>query len=79
MLVGGQGVPKNETAGAGLFRKACDAGELQGCLGLGYLTQNGVGMAKDPVAAITIYQKVCDGGMMEGCTRLGYAYSRRWG
>ena len=71
MLASGVGATKNEPQAIGLFRKACDGGELRGCLGLGSMFESGQGVAKDEAQAAKLYRKACDAGNMAGCTDLG--------
>ena len=47
---------------AELIKKACDSGEVRGCLGLGILYQKGQGVKQDYQKAAQFYQKACDGG-----------------
>jgi TPR repeat protein len=57
-----------------LFEKACDGGDLPGCVQLGELYESGYGVTQDHSQARMFFQKACDGKEMLGCTRLGFLY-----
>ncbi len=61
---------ENYTGVAHLFKKACDMGNIEGCLRLGYLYENGKGVTKNYTKAAQLYDKSCDMGNAEGCNNL---------
>ena len=64
---------------AELSKKACDSGEARGCLGLGFLYQNGQGVKQNYQKAAELFQKACDGGEARGCFGLGFLYQNGQG
>ena len=49
-----------------LFKKSCDGGNLDGCVGLGLVEQ------RDNIEkAASLYRKACDGENLNGCNKLG--------
>ena len=52
---------------AQLYQKACDSGEIGGCLGLGALYENGQCIRQNFSIAKQYYGKVCDLGFQFGC------------
>ncbi len=56
--------------------KACENGEVAGCLIQGSLTLKGVGVKKDHKKAIKYYNKACIGGEMVGCGVIGLMYEK---
>jgi TPR repeat protein len=56
---------------ATLFTSACDGGDLDACVSLGTMHQEGRGVPKDLAQAARLYKKACDGDTMAGCTQLG--------
>ena len=57
-----------------LFKKACDGGEMRGCVTLGVMYADGDGVEKDLGKAAQLYKKACDGGEMLGCRNLDIIY-----
>jgi len=57
------------------YRKACDAGVMEGCSRLGacYWT-GGCGVAPDGRRGFDLYEKACQGGNMPACGQLGVCY-----
>jgi hypothetical protein len=53
-----------------LFEMACKNGELESCVYLGVLYENGIGADVDLPQAHLLYKKACDGGDMAGCNNL---------
>src|SRR5262245_16772995 len=45
---------------AQLYQKACDGGELMGCVHLGALHETGTGIEQDMESAMALYRKACD-------------------
>jgi len=60
--------------GVQAFRKACEGGNMRGCLELGRLYDYGAGVPKDNHKASDLYKAACDGGNMRGCASLGTSY-----
>lgn len=58
----------------GLYKKACDGGEANGCGNLGYKYASGEGVKQDDFKAVELYKKACDGGDALGCFVLGTMY-----
>ena len=54
----------------GLFRQACDGGNILGCANLGVMYELGTGVPKDRNRAARLYRKACDGGNSEACENL---------
>ena len=51
-------------------RRACDLGNLDGCVVLGRCIGDGTGAPRDPATAVALYQRGCDGGVRAGCHNL---------
>jgi TPR repeat protein len=66
-------------ANAAKLRQACDGGDAQACVDLGYLYDSGTGVLKNYATAAGLYQKSCDGGNSYGCIDLGMDYAEGWG
>jgi TPR repeat protein len=72
----GKGVAKDAPKAVALYRKACDGGSMNGCVGLGNGYRNAFGgLPKDLNQALALYKKACDAGFGDGCTELGW---RHW-
>ncbi len=68
----GTGVPKDVTRAAELYKQACDADELNGCVQLGRLHLSGRGgVSRDQLESRRLFDRGCDGGIHRGCTLLG--------
>src|SRR5262249_8282601 len=63
----GEGVAKDATRAAELYRAACEKGNAEGCFRAGSMLASGVGGAKDERQAAAFYRKACDRGNGEGC------------
>jgi len=59
---------------AGLYERACDAGELVGCTRLGLLYGEGRGVEVDASRAAALHRRACDGDSPLGCAHLGRSY-----
>ena len=71
----GEGAPRDVARAAQLYQRACDGGDLPGCVGLGQVHRAGRGgLARDPARAVVLFQRACDGGLARGCAQLGEAY-----
>jgi TPR repeat protein len=80
----GRGVDKDKTRAAVLYTRACDGGDvrgcvnvytdacdgghLEGCFRLGLLFDDGRGVPQDRARAEDLYAKACKGGEASGCT-----------
>jgi TPR repeat protein len=58
------------------FRSACEQGEVQHCVLLGWMHENNPEMV-DLEEATRLYSAACEGGVAEGCVRLEKACARR--
>ena len=56
------------------LQKACEAGEQDGCAGLGLAAYRGEGAPKDTAAAVRLFDAACNANSLLGCTGLGIAY-----
>ncbi|MDI1444160.1 SEL1-like repeat protein [Polyangium sp. 6x1] len=79
------GAPKDEARVRALYKKACDGGDLRGCIklhtdacdrgealgcaALAEMAESGKGVSKDPNRALELYIKACDGGHLSSCTK----------
>ena len=71
----GQGVVRDQSRAAAIFRKACDGGEARGCMGLGMLYADGAGVPRDGLRAAALFKQSCDGGFAAGCHNLAAMYA----
>jgi TPR repeat protein len=55
-------------------RQECGRGDLEACVGLGEMLEDGRGAPADAAAAAALYGKACDAGSTNGCFRLGMAH-----
>lgn len=74
LYLDGLGVPKNETRGLELIRKAVKAGWPPAEAKLGDMYKFGVGVTKDSHEAFVWYRQAADQGEPYGLARLGEAY-----
>lgn len=58
----------------GLFERDCDAGDIEGCLGLGLAYESGHGVRADLPKAAKAFRRVCDTGETISCHHLGLMY-----
>jgi len=65
----GTGVGQNAAKAAALYQKACDGGQMRGCVNLGFLYEQGTGVSQDAAKAAALYHKACDGGERQACAR----------
>jgi len=68
----GDGVAVDPSRAATLFQRACDGGEISGCLSVGFQYADGNGVARDDARAVAFYSKACDGQNSRGCSSLGF-------
>ena len=73
----GSGIPANAEAANEMYRKArrnyrraCDKNELEWCVNLGVMYEQGRGQDPDPVKAASIYGDACTRGNHNGCLNL---------
>jgi TPR repeat protein len=55
-------------------RDGCGKGDLEACVGLGVMLEEGRGVASDAGAAAALYRQACDAGTVNGCFRLGMSF-----
>jgi TPR repeat protein len=55
-------------------RESCDGGDLEACVSMGVLLEEGRGAPADAAAAAALYRKTCDAGSTSGCFRLGMSH-----
>jgi uncharacterized protein len=70
----GEGVTKDKAIATPLFKKACDGGNMRGCINLGNLYSHGKVSAQDLKTAARLYTKACNCGDAIGCCNLGSMY-----
>lgn len=56
----------DEQTAAKFWQKACESGEVRGCVRIGFLYQSGRGVKQDDEKAGKFYQKACDAGELSG-------------
>ena len=74
----GHGVARDPSR-PGALRRACDAGEPRGCLGLAELTRDGLGGAARPGEGGGAPHRACDAGIGAGCYELALLMARGQG
>ena len=60
---------------AELFRRACDGGESQGCVYLGWMFALGRGVEQDTARAVSLYRQACEASAAQGCFYLGHMHA----
>ena len=70
LTYGLDGFAKDPALAARYYQIACDAGELDACLGLANLYESGRGVVEDRAAAQRLYRRACDRG--HGCMALAF-------
>jgi TPR repeat protein len=68
----GDGVATDPSTAATLFQRACDNGEISGCVSVGFQYANGNGVKRDDARAVALYRKACDAQNLRGCADLGF-------
>jgi hypothetical protein len=68
----GDGVERDTTRAAQLYRRACDLHATRSCFKLAGMYEQGEGVAFDAAQALSLYQQVCDAGDAAGCYAAGY-------
>jgi hypothetical protein len=66
----GEGVEQNNTRAAQLFTKACNEGNIRGCLYSGDMYSKGDEIYKDIEKARRMYGRACSLGDQSGCDDL---------
>lgn len=56
-----------------LFKRSCNAGDPEGCWGLGSLFSLGLGVRKSDTEAFKYFTRACDGGARLGCVSVSTA------
>jgi TPR repeat protein len=56
------------------YRRACDRGFMDGCVGLARAFEYGYGLTKDEGKALSLYRRACERGNLDACTSLGLKY-----
>jgi len=73
-MKGIRGAAKDESKALEYFRKACNGGDIDGCLNAGKYFEDGIDVKQDYFTAIEFYTKSCDGGEAYACMILGNFY-----
>lgn len=73
-----EGCNLNESSACGhavpYLDKSCQSGDLDGCMLLGSIVEDGRGVQADALSAISMYQAACDGGNYDGCMTVARVY-----
>ena len=73
-MKGIRGATKDEDKALDYFTKACNGGDIDGCLNAGKYFEDGVDVNQDYTIASEFYIKSCDGGEAYACMLLGNLY-----
>ena len=73
-LSAARGAAPSDTRAVELYQRACDGGDMQGCMILGAKYEGGLGVARSETRAVELYEWACDRGAMQGCMVLGAKY-----
>ena len=78
-MKGIRGADKDEDKALEYFSKACNGGDIDGCLNAGKYIEEGKDLKQDLFKAVEFYTKACDGGEAYGCMILAnlYRYGKR--
>jgi TPR repeat protein len=71
--VSGYGVPADNQRAKALFQRACDLGDLPGCIALAVQLEDEPDPG--PQRAFDLFRSTCDRGSSMGCRFLGYCYA----
>jgi TPR repeat protein len=72
-----KGGPSDEVKAAALFKKACDGGDMRGCVQLGVFHDRGMGgIPRDAGHAVRLFKQACDGRALVGCAHLGRMHEK---
>jgi len=73
-MKGIRGAELNESKALEYFRKACNGGDIDGCLNAGKYFEEGKELKQDIFKAVEFYNKACDAGEAYGCMILANLY-----
>lgn len=73
-MKGFSGAQKNESIALKYFNKACNGGDIDGCLNAGKYFEEGEDVRQDLFKAVEFYTKACDGGEAYACMILANLY-----
>lgn len=73
-MKGIRGADKNEGKALEYFSKACNGGDIDGCLNAGKYMEDGKDMKQDLFKAVEFYTKACNGREAYGCMLLANLY-----
>ena len=73
-MKGIRGATKDEDKALKFFRKACNGGDIDGCLNAGKYFEDGKEVKQDYLKAVEFYSKACDGREPYACMILGHIY-----
>ena len=59
------------TATVDALRRACDGGQIEGCVRLGWMHAVGREVPRDEARGLRMLRQACDGGAQSGCLSLG--------
>ena len=76
-MKGIRGAEKSESIALEYFRKACNGGDIDGCLNAGKYFEEGEEVRKDLFKAVEFYYKACEGKEPYACMVLGDFYRER--
>lgn len=73
----GEGVTKNLSDAAALYKRACELGAVgDSCFNYGLMREKGMGVDADTTEAIDYYRKACQRKSASGCTNLAIGYAQ---
>ena len=73
-MKGISGAQKDESIALKYFRKACNGGDIDGCLNAGKYYEEGEDVRQDLFKAVAFYTKACDGEDAYACMILANLY-----
>lgn len=73
-MKGIRGASKNEDQAFAYFKKACQGGDIDGCLNAGKYFEDGIGVKQAYTKAAVFYTIACNGGEAYACMMLGNIY-----
>lgn len=56
------------------YNQMCEDGDYHGCVGVGFMYQQGLGTDVNITLSKQLYEKACNQSYIEGCVGLGYIY-----
>ncbi len=60
----------------GIFTKACQNSNPDGCINLGLMYKDGAGVEKDYLKAVSLWEKSCEMNSADGCIRAAFMYDK---